>query len=107
MTVSQRGRKRKGDDFERRVAKRLDDAGFSGARKQPLSGALLSFPHDVRFIYKNKEYIVECKKHKDCLISIKKWLGSADMLVHERDYEREPLVTLRWSVLMELLEDGL
>lgn len=96
------GKRTKGSNFERMCVKRLEGMGLQ-ARRQPLSGALQDFPHDIQVHVGEKRYIIECKKHKSALKTIRTWLGRADMLFHGQDFERDFLVTMPFSVFEDLI----
>lgn len=79
--------KRKGSAFERKLVKILSAIPGWSARRQPLSGALQAFPHDISAVDPlNREWIVEAKKWKNGWRTGDNALGKADMLIIERDY---------------------
>lgn len=73
--------KAKGASFERRILAWFLDMGFTG-RKQPMSGALNDFPHDLQInLPDGDRLIVEVKKRARLPLVFEKWLGRADVLV--------------------------
>ena len=90
-------RKPKGRQLEDRVVKLFERMGWR-ARRQPGSGRFFGMSHDNVVEHPNRgPAIIECKKRNGGLVTFDKWLGQADMLVIERDYERDPLIIMRFS----------
>lgn len=102
------GRKRKGSKLERDIVKLFEAHGLK-ARRQPLSGALQDFPHDVQ---------VEVPGYGRLIIEAKSWkhgwrtgdaaMGKAELLVMKRDYG-EPMVYLSlatFAAIIKTLVDG-
>ena len=55
------------------------------ACKQPLSGALQDFPHDVQATIAGGRVIVEVKARKGQQKTLERWRGQADMLLYKAD----------------------
>ena len=94
--------KRKGTRVENKIKKLFLDLGIK-TRRQPGSGAILDFPHDV---YEDimGGLSIECKARKGGkgFVTMEKWQGSADLLVLVSDYQ-EPRVQMRWRKFKELI----
>ncbi len=96
------GRKQKGTKLERDIVKLLQSHGLD-ARRQPLSGALQEFPHDVQVTMPSgRRLIIEAKAWKDGWRTGDKAMGQADMLVMKRNFG-DPMVYLSLAVFVELL----
>lgn len=93
--------KRKGYRVENELVKYLNKKGVD-AKRQPLSGALADFPHDIS-IYK-PPFILEVKARKNGtgFKTILNWMGKADAIVLKQDYE-DPIVAMRMSTFIELI----
>ena len=93
-----RSAKAKGQRLEKKVTKLFEAMGWR-ARRQPGSGVYQGFEHDNAVEHPlHGPAIIECKKRAKPLLVIRRWLGHADMLVVEEDYERDPLIVMRMSV---------
>ena len=96
MTISAKGRRVKGDKFERLVVEILSDAGVP-AQRVPLSGAAGGmFGGDVQAITRVGQVKLECKIRADKWVEEYRWLVGNYALVIKRDRE-EPLVLMRLS----------
>ena len=88
----------KGRRVEHLVVKMLQDMGLF-ARRQPLSGAIRDFPHDVYAKLPDGDLICEVKARQQPLRVILKWLGKADVLFVKPNNEpitvHMPLATFR------------
>ena len=97
--------KRKGSAFERKIVKLLGHWGWK-ARRQPLSGALVSFPHDVACeTPQGRPLICELKKWKHGWRTGDNAKGKADLLIIERDYG-EPMAYLPLALLADLVAEA-
>ena len=99
--------KSKGYRTEYNLVKRFQAAGLD-AKRQVLSGALPDHPHDIKI--NNPDFIVEVKARKNGkgFATIKKWKGSADLLVMVEDYD-EPGVYIDWRLwkqIAKILKDN-
>tara|TARA_R100000544_G_C2169051_1_gene31316 strand:+ start:148 stop:510 length:363 start_codon:yes stop_codon:yes gene_type:complete len=93
--------KRKGYRVENELVKYLNRKGID-AKRQPLSGALADFPHDISI--KNPNLILEVKARKtgSGFKTILNWMGKADALVMKQDYD-DPIVAMRMDVFLDLI----
>ena len=99
----------KGTRIERKIVKLFEDMGIK-ARRQPLSGALQDFPHDVQVqLMGGLNCEVKARKDGKGFATIKKWKGSADLLIMVEDYD-EPCVLMNWrlwpQIAKRLKENG-
>jgi len=78
--------KRKGYKAEYNLVKHFKKKGLS-ARRQPMSGALSDFPHDIQI--NNPNIIVEVKTRKNGtgFKTLKRWKGNAQALALHEDHE--------------------
>lgn len=93
--------KRKGYRVENELVKYLRKRGVS-AKRQPLSGAIADFPHDIAI--DNPRLIVEVKARKSGsgFKTILNWMGKADVLVMKQDYD-DPIVAMPMDVFVDLI----
>ncbi len=95
--------KAKGSRVERRIVKILEHWGIK-ARRQPLSGAIQDFPHDVFCDLPGRgRTTIEVKARKDGqgFKQLDRWRGQADMLLLVAD-RAEPMVYVPLSVIGDL-----
>ena len=94
--------KRKGTRVENKIKKLFLELGIN-TRRQPMSGAIVGFPHDV-WADVMGGLSIECKARKGGkgFVTMEKWQGSADLLVLVSDYQ-EPRVQMRWRKFKELM----
>ncbi len=94
--------KRKGTRVENEIKKMLQHQGIE-CRRQPLSGALSDFPHDLRAVVKGYgPLIIECKARKEGHKTLDRWLGKAEALVIKGNYQ-DPCVYMTWKTFTDLL----
>jgi|TARA_B100000519_G_C14098466_1_gene369819 hypothetical protein len=93
--------KRKGYRVENELVKYLIKRGID-AKRQPLSGALSDFPHDIQI--NNPRLVVEVKARKSGsgFKTILNWMGKADVLVMKQDYD-DPIVAMPMGVFVDLI----
>ena len=93
--------KRKGYRVENELVKYLIKKGID-AKRQPLSGALSDFPHDIQI--NNPRLVVEVKARKSGsgFKTILNWMGKADVLVMKQDYD-DPIVAMPMGVFVDLI----
>jgi|TARA_A100000172_G_scaffold65606_2_gene45132 Holliday junction resolvase len=100
--------KRKGTRVENKIVKLFENLGIK-ARRQPMSGSLQDFPHDVKVELLGGLHIeVKARKNGKGFATIKKWKGSADLLVMVEDYD-EPGVYIDWRLwkqIAKILKDN-
>ena len=93
--------KRKGTRVEIKIVKLFQCMNIN-ARRQPLSGALAAFPHDVQVdLIGGLNCEVKARKNGGGFTTIKKWKGSADLLILVEDYE-QPGVYMDWVLWKEI-----
>ena len=97
--------KRKGTRVENEIVKLFQAEGFN-AKRQPLSGALIDFPHDVQVkdLYEGTNIEVKARKSGEGFTQLDKWKGSADLLILKRDFQK-PMVYLTWDFFKEFLNE--
>lgn len=93
--------KRKGYRVENELVKYLKKKGVD-AKRQPLSGAISDFPHDISI--NNPRLILEVKARKNGsgFKTILNWMGKADALVMKQDYD-DPIVAMRMDTFLDLV----
>ena len=90
----------KGTRVERKIVKLFQDLGIQ-ARRQPLSGALQDFPHDVQVkLLDGLNCEVKARKDGKGFATIKKWKGSADLV---EDFA-EPGVYMDWRLWKQIAQ---
>lgn len=94
----------KGTRVEREIVKLFEAQGFS-ARRQPMSGAIMDFPHDVYVndLFDGTTIEVKARKNGAGFKQLDDWKGSADILVLKKDFEN-PSVYLDWKLFKEFLD---
>jgi|TARA_R110002020_G_scaffold427617_1_gene637029 hypothetical protein len=93
--------KRKGTRVENKIVNMFQSMDI-GAKRQPLSGALRDFPHDVAVDLLGGIYCeVKARKGGKGFATIKKWKGSADLLILVEDYD-QPGVYMDWVLWKEI-----
>jgi hypothetical protein len=97
--------KRKGTRVENEIVKLFIKEGFK-ARRQPLSGAIQDFPHDVRVadLFGGTTVEVKARKSGGGFTQLDRWKGSADLLILKRDF-KEPMVYMSWNLYKEYLNE--
>ena len=105
IRVSGARHKRKGSRVEREIVKLLEGAQLR-ARRQPLSGALQDFPHDVSADTRLGTLIFEVKARREGsgFQTLDRWKGKADVLVLKRN-NAEPMAYLSLKLLADALAD--
>lgn len=95
--------KRKGTRVENEIVKLFQAEGFQ-ARRQPLSGAIQAFPHDVQVsdLFEGTNIEVKARKNGEGFAQLDKWKGSADLLILKKDFSN-PMVYLDWDLFKEFL----
>jgi hypothetical protein len=93
--------KRKGTRVENKIVKMFQAMDIN-ARRQPLSGAIKDFPHDVAVdLIGGLVCEVKARKNGGGFATIKKWKGSADLLILVEDYD-QPGVYMDWALWKEI-----
>ena len=95
----------KGTRVEREIVKLFEDLGYS-SRRQPMSGAIQDFPHDVYVndLFDGTTIEVKARKNGQGFKQLEDWKGSADILVLKKDFN-PPSVYLDWNLFKEYLHD--
>jgi len=95
--------KRKGTRVENEVVKLFKDLGFE-ARRQPMSGALMDFPHDVHVhdLFEGTNIEVKARNNGQGFAQLDNWKGGADILILKKDFEKHN-VYVEWDFFKELL----
>ncbi len=102
-----RSAKAKGSKFEKKVVEFFNSLPGWSARKQPGSGIFQGFPHDVfAQLYREHDFVIECKKWKNGWRTGDKAIGQADFLFIERDYG-EPMIYMSARVFAQIPWDRL
>ena len=93
----------KGSRVEREIVKLFQSEGFE-ARRQPMSGAIQDFPHDVYVndLFDGTTIEVKARKNGAGFTQLDNWKGSADILILKKDFEN-PNVYVEWKFFKELL----
>jgi Holliday junction resolvase len=94
----------KGTRVERDIVKLFESIGFS-ARRQPMSGAIQDFPHDVYVndLFDGTTIEVKARKNGAGFAQLDNWKGGADILILKKDFEN-PNVYVEWKFFKELLD---
>ena len=80
--------KSKGRKLENDIVKWFGEMGLN-ARRQPLSGQLSDFPHDVNVnLPDGGRLIVEAKKRAKLPATFDRWLGKAGVLIMASNFAR-------------------
>ena len=91
----------KGTRVERKIVKLFEDLDIK-ARRQPLSGALQDFPHDVLVqLLGGLNCEVKARKDGKGFSTITRWKGSADLLIMVEDF-KEPSVLMDWNLWKQI-----
>ena len=93
--------KNKGYRNEQKIVKLFQSIGIP-CRRQPLSGAIADFPHDVYIAYWGG-LIGEVKARKR-FASITNWKGKAYLLFLIPDFA-EPYVLMDWNLFRQFMEN--
>lgn len=92
-----RGNRVKGVAFERVVAKFFSSIGWY-AKKVPGSGGISGFRGDVQAAKSQEEWnkghkwVIECKRWKAGLTTIRRYLPDGGILIHKSDGEKEIVI---------------
>lgn len=103
--ITPRGRKRKGDRFERAVVAVMQSHGID-ARRVPLSGAAEGWKGDIWAEGPAGQLVLECKMRAAGQKTIRDWLADNDILVLGAD-RQAPLAVMRLNDLCDLLAEAL
>lgn len=97
--------KRKGYRVEHNLVKMFERENIK-ARRQPLSGALQDFPHDLSIDVLGGSIVeVKARANGEGFKTIQRWKGSADILLLVED-RQSPTVVLDWKYFIQLILEG-
>ena len=87
----------KGTRVENESVKLFQAEGYN-ARRQPLSGAIQAFPHDVQVtdLFDGNNVEVKARKNGEGFTQLDKWKGSADLLILKKD-RTSPMICMDWE----------
>ena len=87
----------KGTRVENEIVKLFQAEGYN-ARRQPLSGAIQAFPHDVQVtdLFDGTNVEVKARKNGEGFTQLDKWKGSADLLILKKD-RTSPMICMDWE----------
>jgi len=76
------------------------------ARRQPLSGAIMDFPHDLKVdILGGSTVEAKARANGEGFKTIQRWKGSAEILLLVED-RCMPTVVLDWNYFISLVKEG-
>ena len=97
-----KSQKRKGYRTEHNLVKMFEKEDIK-ARRQPLSGALVDFPHDLYVdILGGSVVEVKARANGEGFKTIQRWKGSSDILLLVED-RKTPTVVLNWRYFIDLV----
>ena len=97
-----RASRQKGDRFERKIVRLLQDHAF-GAERVPLSGSVGgSYTGDFTVPLLGRDLVVEAKARAKGFATLYDWLEGRDALVVQADRKR-PLVVLPLALALEVM----
>jgi len=97
--------KRKGYRVEKKLVNMFLHEGIK-ARRQPLSGAIMDFPHDLKVdILGGSTVEAKARANGEGFKTIQRWKGSAEILLLVED-RCMPTVVLDWNYFISLVKEG-
>ena len=93
--------KRKGYRVEAKLVKELNKGGIK-CRRQPMSGAIQDFPHDIEIREPRMTVEVKARANGEGFKTLERWKGSADILALHKDHGTT-LMCLDINLFIELL----
>ena len=100
-----RSQKQKGYRVERKLVHMFEREGIS-ARRHPMSGAIVGFPHDrVVDILGGSSVEAKARANGEGFKTIQRWKGSAEILILVEDRQL-PTVVLDWKYFIHLVKGG-
>jgi len=101
-----KSQKRKGYRVERKLVQMFISEGIT-ARRQPMSGAIVGFPHDlVVDILGGSSVEAKARANGEGFKTIQRWKGSAEILILVEDRQL-PTVVLDWKYFIHLVKGGM
>jgi len=97
--------KRKGYRVEKKLVNMFLSEGIK-SRRQPLSGAIQDFPHDLQVdILGGSTVEAKARANGEGFKTIQRWKGSAEILLLVED-RCMPTVVLDWKYFISLVKEG-
>ena len=95
----------KGTRVENEIVKLYKKEGYK-ARRQPMSGAISAFPHDVFIddLHEGTNAEVKARKNGEGFKQLEDWKGKADLLILKRN-NKSPMVVMDWELYRIYLND--
>lgn len=95
----------KGTRVENEIVKLFQKEGYQ-ARRQPMSGAISAFPHDVSIndLHEGTNAEVKARKNGEGFKQLEDWKGQADLLILKRN-NKSPMVVMDWELYRLYLND--
>jgi hypothetical protein len=93
--------KRKGYRVEAKLVKELNKGGIE-CRRQPMSGAIQDFPHDIEIREPRMTIEVKARANGEGFKTLERWKGGADILALHKDHGTT-LMCLDINLFIELL----
>ena len=95
----------KGTRVENEIVKLYQKEGYR-ARRQPMSGAISAFPHDVFIddLHEGTNAEVKARKNGEGFKQLESWKGKADLLILKRN-NKSPMVVMDWELYRIYLND--
>ena len=95
----------KGTRVENDIVKLYQKEGYK-ARRQPMSGAISAFPHDVFIddLHEGTNAEVKARKNGEGFKQLESWKGKADLLILKRN-NKSPMVVMDWELYRIYLND--
>jgi len=98
-----RSQKQKGYRVERKLVHMFEHEGIQ-ARRQPMSGAIVGFPHDlVVDILGGSSVEAKARANGEGFKTIQRWKGNAEILLLVEDRQL-PTVVLDWKYFIHLVK---
>ena len=100
-----RSQKQKGYRVERKLVHMFEHEGIQ-ARRQPMSGAIVGFPHDlVVDILGGSSVEAKARANGEGFKTIQRWKGNAEILLLVEDRQL-PTVVLDWKYFINLVKES-
>tara|TARA_X000001382_G_scaffold108763_1_gene84714 strand:- start:442 stop:924 length:483 start_codon:yes stop_codon:yes gene_type:complete len=95
----------KGTRIENEIVALYKKEGYD-AYRQPMSGAIVGFPHDVivKDLHEGTNIEVKARKNGEGFTQLERWKGNSDILILKRD-RTSPMVVMDWELYRQYLHD--
>jgi len=95
----------KGTRIENEIVALYKKEGYD-AYRQPMSGAIVGFPHDVivKDLHEGTNIEVKARKNGEGFTQLERWKGNSDILILKRD-RTSPMVVMDWELYKQYLHD--